>query len=137
MSAENPLAATPATATEAAPATPQPTPAAAPATKQEAAAPQTVTITVDQYQAHMELARKFAEQQAAQEAAQRKAEETRLKSLAEKGEVEKAFSEYRTSSEKREADWKAKYEAVQQANADKERDSVIASALAGRTFVGD
>jgi hypothetical protein len=99
--------------------------------------PPTVPLTVDEYNRLRGIERQHAEMTTQQQAALQKAEDARLLALAKAGEAEKALSEQRTALEQRLAAETTKYQSLEQTLFRADKNSTLASALAGVTFAGE
>jgi len=110
-------------------AQPNPPPAPAPAP--------TVPLSVEEYQRLRGLESQLGEFQKSHQAALDAAEAARLKALAEKGQVEEALNQQRTSWEQKHAEAVTRYSQLEAQVFGERKSTVINEALAGSKFVGD
>lgn len=134
--------------TEATPASPPAAPAQAqqPAVNRDLTQPPvgsqvpnspTIPLTVDEYQRLIGLQSQLAQIQAEQRAALEEKEQAKLKALAEKGQVEEAFGQFRTTWEAKVAEQAKKYNDLEASLLGEKKLAVLSSAFAGRQFAGE
>jgi hypothetical protein len=99
--------------------------------------PVTVPVTVEEFQRLLGIARQHEASQAENAAKLQKAEDARLLALAKAGDQEKALNEQRAAYEARVAESNAKYQSLEQTLFSADKNSTLASALAGVTFAGE
>lgn len=99
--------------------------------------PPTVPLTIDEYNRLRGIERQHAEMTTQQQAALQKAEDARLLALAKAGEADKALTEQRAAYEQRVNEANTKYASLEQTLFSADKNSTLASALAGVTFAGE
>jgi hypothetical protein len=99
--------------------------------------PVTVPVTVEEFQRLLGIARAHEASQAENAAKLQKAEDARLLALAKAGDQEKALNEQRAAYEQRVAEANSKYQSLEQTLFSADKNSTLASALAGVTFAGE
>jgi hypothetical protein len=100
-------------------------------------APATIPLSVDEYQRLRSLEKQLEEVQRAQQATLEDKEAERLRALAEKGQIEDALAQQRKAWEQKHADAMSRYTQLEQQIHAERKNSAIAEAFHGRTFVGD
>lgn len=97
---------------------------------------QKLTITVAEWQATQAKLNEFGQYKQAEAERAEKREQDKLKLMGEKEGVEKALQAQREQSKVREKESADKFAALHQTIASEKVDATIASAIAGRTFIG-
>jgi hypothetical protein len=95
-----------------------------------------VKLTVEQYQAFIDIQREHAESKKREAAEAEKREQAKLKLMAEKDGVEKALEAQRNTSKVKEQEWEDRFNSLHQAIAQEKVDAVIAASISGKTFIG-
>jgi hypothetical protein len=101
------------------------------------AIPPVVPLTVDEYQRLRGIERDHAELTRQNQQALQKAEDARLKAIADKDGAEKALTEQKTTWEQRLAAETTKYQSLEQTLYVADKASTLSASLAGVTFAGE
>lgn len=99
--------------------------------------PQTIPLTVEEYQRFRSIEKQLEEIQSQQQSALEAKEAERLKVLAEKGQVEDALNEQRKSWEQKHAEAQNRFAQLEQQIQAERKNTLIAETLRGRQFVGE
>lgn len=99
--------------------------------------PPTIPLTVDEFQRLRGIESQFAEFQKQRQAEIEAKETERLRVLAEKGQVEEAFKQHREMHEKKLAEEQARYASLESSLLSREKATVLAEALMGRSFASE
>ena len=100
-------------------------------------APPTIPLTVEEYQRLRSLEEQLEEVRKIQQSALETKEAERLRALAEKGQIEEALAQQRKSWEQKHAEAVARYSQLEQQVHAERKNTAIAEAFHGRTFVGE
>lgn len=98
--------------------------------------PPTIPLTIDEYNSLREDRRKLSEFQSAKQAELDKKEQEKLQALAAKGDVEKAFNEWKTTWQQKLDEANGKYVALETAMGNERKSALIRQCLNGKTFQG-